>query len=131
YIEAPLEFIWSRVHESFAAVDTVLSFEARLNSEFPPDQKYSFEARGITEMKVYSREYSNSYNNMLNNQVERRMRRAVLSVGSFWYTAWVNAGQPDLNKFINVKPDMSELEEMQKEIDAAPDPALKPREHDN
>ena len=29
--------------------------------------------------------------------VERRMRQAISSVASFWYTAWVNAGQPDLS----------------------------------
>ena len=33
---------------------------------------------------------------MMDGMVERRMRQAVISVGSFWYTAWVNAGQPDL-----------------------------------
>jgi len=30
--------------------------------------------------------------------VKRRMRAAILMVGSVWYTAWVNAGQPDLTK---------------------------------
>jgi hypothetical protein len=29
--------------------------------------------------------------------VERRMRQSVYAVASCWYTAWVNAGQPDLN----------------------------------
>ena len=29
--------------------------------------------------------------------VERRMRQAIFAVASFWYTAWVNAGQPDLS----------------------------------
>ena len=32
--------------------------------------------------------------------VQRRMRAAVLAVGSFWYSAWVDAGQPDLDKLI-------------------------------
>jgi hypothetical protein len=30
--------------------------------------------------------------------VERRMRQSIYSVASFWFTAWVNAGQPDLSK---------------------------------
>jgi hypothetical protein len=33
---------------------------------------------------------------MLDGQIERRMRQSVLSVGSYWYTAWVNAGSPSL-----------------------------------
>jgi hypothetical protein len=28
--------------------------------------------------------------------IERRMRQSIFTVASFWYTAWVNAGQPDL-----------------------------------
>ena len=30
--------------------------------------------------------------------VERRMRQSILAVGSLWLTAWVNAGQPNLNR---------------------------------
>ena len=29
--------------------------------------------------------------------VERRMRQSIYAVASFWLTAWVNAGQPDLS----------------------------------
>ena len=29
--------------------------------------------------------------------VERRMRQSIFAVASFWYTAWVNAGQPELS----------------------------------
>jgi hypothetical protein len=30
--------------------------------------------------------------------VERRLRAAILMVSSVWYTAWVDAGQPDLSE---------------------------------
>ena len=33
--------------------------------------------------------------------VEERMRAAILSIASYWYTAWVNAGQPNLDSFDN------------------------------
>jgi hypothetical protein len=29
--------------------------------------------------------------------IERRMRAAIHAVASAWYTAWVDAGQPDLS----------------------------------
>jgi len=100
YIKSPLNYIWDRVEESFAAVDSVLGYERDLNSIYAEDQKYSFENRGQVNVKVYSASYSEAYNNMLDGQVERRMRKAVVSVGSYWYTAWVDAGQPDLSKFV-------------------------------
>jgi len=96
YIDFPNEVIWDFVLESAAAVDTVLNFEKNLHNSFPSDQKYSYEDRGASTVRVYSREYSKEYHDMMEGMVERRMRKAVIAVGSFWYTAWVNAGQPDL-----------------------------------
>ena len=43
---------------------------------------------------------------------ERRMRDAILAVGSLWYTAWVDAGQPDLDKILPIPPTEEEIEEM-------------------
>jgi hypothetical protein len=36
----------------------------------------------------------------LHGMVQCRMRSAILAVGSYWYSAWVDAGQPDLDKLI-------------------------------
>jgi hypothetical protein len=33
--------------------------------------------------------------------VERRMRESVIAVGSYWYTAWALAGQPNLDELLN------------------------------
>lgn len=99
YTEKPIEKAWSVVKASNAAVDSVLTFESQLNAKYSPDKKYSFENRGATLMKVYSKEYTEDYDKMLNGMVERRMREAIITVGSLWYTAWVNAGKPDLNRF--------------------------------
>ncbi|MGZ4047795.1 MAG: zinc dependent phospholipase C family protein [Bacteroidia bacterium] len=101
YIDKPIEKAWSAVKASHAAVDSVLTFEAQLNAKFSPDKKYSFENRGSTLMKVYSKEYTEEYDKMLNGMVEHRMRAAIITVGSMWYTAWVNAGKPDLSRFDN------------------------------
>ncbi len=97
YIEKINDKIWKILKDSYSEKDSVLNFEARLNKKWDPDKKYTIE-KG---KKVYSEEYSAAYNEMLNGMVERRMRDAILDVGSFWYTAWVNAGQPDLNRLMN------------------------------
>lgn len=110
YIESPLDKAWDAVEASHAAVDSVLLFEKELNSRFPTDNKYSYETRGTVTVKTYSQDYTDAYDKMLHGMVERRMREAIITVGSLWYTAWVNAGKPDLSKF-----DSSELSEQEKE----------------
>ncbi|REJ84840.1 MAG: S1/P1 Nuclease [Bacteroidetes bacterium] len=96
YIPNVSDLIWERIAESFQAVDSVLRFEKLLSDTFPSDLKYTFEARGIVTQRVYSREFSDAFHNLLNGQVERRMLSSVFTVGSFWYSAWVEAGSPDL-----------------------------------
>jgi hypothetical protein len=80
-------------------------------------------------MKVYSEEYSSEYHMMLQGQVERRMRSAVITIGSMWYTAWVNAGQPDLSKFMgNYTPSVEDLDEIV-EKEQKPD-SIRVRDHE-
>ncbi len=96
YLHDPGDFIWKRVIESGREADTVLQDEKTLSKQFPADQKWAFELRNGTLARQYSSAYSIAYNTMLRGMVERRMRQSVYAVASFWYTAWVNAGQPDL-----------------------------------
>ena len=96
YISDPLGMAWKIVGESYRAHDSVLAFERELNNKFPADRKFAYEQKGNTIVKVYSREYATAYDRMLNGMAERRMRDAIHRVASYWYTAWINAGQPDL-----------------------------------
>ncbi len=98
YIEKPAEFIWGSILESAAAVDSVLMMEAELSATISPDKKYAWEWRNQVVIRQYSTSYSRRYDAVLRGMVERRMRQAIHAVASIWYTAWVNAGQPDLKK---------------------------------
>ncbi|MDB5275916.1 MAG: Nuclease [Ferruginibacter sp.] len=96
YITNPLEFAWARVLESAKAADSVLLFEKELTQQFGSDQKYAFENRNGVLVRQYSSAFTIAYNKKLDGMIERRMRQSIFAVASFWYTAWVNAGQPDL-----------------------------------
>lgn len=97
YLKNPGQYIWDRIMESAAAVDSVLQFEANLSAATPPNQKYAYEWRNQQVLRLYATQYSRNYNKLLHGMVERRLRRAIHTVASFWYTAWVNAGQPELS----------------------------------
>jgi hypothetical protein len=101
YIANPLSFTWKRVLESAAAADSVLRFERAITTQFSPDRKYSFEQRNGQVLRQYSTAYCLAYNQLLNNMIERRMQQSIAAVASFWFTAWVNAGQPDLKQLAN------------------------------
>jgi hypothetical protein len=96
YLKDPSQFMWSRILESAAAADTVLKMEKQLSADFPSDHRFSFENRNGVLVKQYSSAYTIAYDKNLKGMVERRMRQSIYAVASFWYTAWVNAGQPNL-----------------------------------
>lgn len=100
---------WKAVESSHLALDSVLRFEKLLTRRYPEDKKYSYEERGATTVRVYSYDFSRDYHEMLNGMVERQMKRAIKMVGDFWFTAWVDGGQPDLDLLINVPATEEEI----------------------
>lgn len=96
YLEQPQLKAWDIVSKAHLALDSVLYFEKQLTQEFEEEKKYSFEVRNNLTTRVYSRPFSLAYHNQLRGQVERQMRLAIHTIASFWYTAWVDAGQPSL-----------------------------------
>lgn len=113
YIKDPGDFIWKRVLESAVAADTVLQYEKELSKKFSLDKKFAFEERNGKIVRQYSSDYSITYNQMLKGMIERRMRSSIYAVASFWYTAWVDAGQPDLTKLSNKTFSEEDLKEFE------------------
>lgn len=131
YIRDPLKEAWKIIKASYAAHDSVLDFERKLNQQFPADRKYAYELKGTVTVKVYSEAYTKAFDAMLDGQVERRMRAAIISVASFWYTAWVNAGQPDLGEFNGVTLSPAEMEALNQEAASWSQGKINGRGHDD
>jgi hypothetical protein len=113
YIRNTQEFIWKRVLESAALADTVLQTEQRLSTQFATDKRYAFEERAGVLQRQYATAYALAYNRQLNGMVEQRMRQSIFAVASFWYTAWVDAGQPDLATLTHQELTPEELAEFE------------------
>lgn len=113
FISNPGDFIWKRVLESAKASDSVLNFEKQLTQQFGDDKKYAFEERNGKTIRQYSTAFTIAFNKKLDGMIERRMRQSIFAVASFWYTAWVNAGQPDLKELAHQKLSGADLKEFE------------------
>ena len=131
YIEKPGDYIWARILESAKASDSVLLFEKELTKQFPPDKKYAFEQRNNVMVRQYSSAFTIAYNKKLDGMVERRMRAAILSIASFWFTAWVNAGQPNLTDLVKQKFSLADLKEFEALNESWKTGKVKVREHED
>lgn len=130
YLDKPLDDIWEAVEESHSYLDSVLLIEKDLTRKISPDRKYVFESKGASTTRQYSRDYALAYDRRMGDMVESRMRKAIIMVGSIWYTAWVNAGQPDLGTFGEVNEELLAKERKEAE-EAFQKREIKGRSHDD
>lgn len=86
---------WSWILASHSLVDNLLQKEAQLSQQTKPINKYIFLKKGSLLMKTYAPTYAKAYHQSLNHQIENQFHEAVQHIGDVWYSAWLEAGQPD------------------------------------
>lgn len=130
YVSSVQLAAWDILIHSHQALDSVLRFEQEI-SEIHQNNKFNFETKGKQTVKVFSEEYSRHYHEKLNGMVERQFRASVKMTGNIWFTAWADAGQPDLKQLINYKPSEEELEKRKQELLLWKERNVTPREHES
>jgi hypothetical protein len=129
YIKNVQLAIWEVIIITSQKKDSVLLIEKQL-FEKEGSKKFSFETKGRLTVKVVSEEYARHYHQLLHGMVERQFRASIKMTGSIWYTAWVDAGQPDLKSLINYKPTEEELKKRKEELLLWREKTQKARDHE-
>ncbi len=128
YIDEPRDYFWKIILDSHELLAEVLANEKRLSQQFPEDQQLCFEDRKETTIKTQCRAYAEAYSKSMNGMVEERMRQSIHAIGSCWYTAWVDAGQPKLEE---MEYETTEAEDKSKETLGEKTRKIFGRSHDN
>lgn len=120
YIGKPNPYFWNVVKESHELLDEVLQIEKELTKTYPEDQQLCYDDRLDRTIRTQCPEFARAYHDGLDGMVENRMQDAIYTIGSVWYSAWVDAGQPDLLSQGTIEIDLEEIKI---------DPDIKTREH--
>lgn len=102
YIENIEKATWDMLKDSHSQVDPLLAIDKKVRESFTAETMYDKDEKGNTAKNkygdlIYSKEYVTKFNTALNGMVENQMRKAIVMTANFWYTAWVNAGKPNLD----------------------------------
>lgn len=121
YIKDVPKETWRIIHTTHALVDTILMADKELKQHFPADQVFLQDASGNPVKTkfyspVHSEEYARQFNQKLKGMVENQMRLAAAATANFWYTAWVNAGKPDLTDLDPVDQTERNKSNLQREL---------------
>lgn len=113
YINDVEAFAWKTIIESNRLSKIVLQEEATLSQSFRDDQQYGYDLRLNRTVRTQTVEYAKAYHQKMQGMVEERMQDAVLSLGSLWMTAWIDAGQPDLAENIEISWGPNDIQRME------------------
>ncbi|MEN2488962.1 zinc dependent phospholipase C family protein [Flavobacterium sp. B11] len=94
--------IWDMINDTHTLAQPLLDIDKKLRVATPENKVFEMDAEGkIAKTKYntskFSDEYAKKLHEQLNGMVESQMRKAIAATASFWYTAWINAGKPDLS----------------------------------
>ena len=129
YISDPSEHYWDIVLTSHSYLDSVLLIEKDMSRTFPEDKQYCYDERLQTTIRTQCKEYAAAYNKRMGGMVEDRMQASILAIGSAWFTAWVDAGQPDLRKITDFELTDAERKQQKEEEILFQRGEIKGREH--
>lgn len=118
YIPDIREFVWETVDQSYRLVPSVLSSELQARIMIPEQNHYCYEERGNTLIRTQCPELTRAYMESMDGMVQERWLASIRAVGSVWYSAWMDAGQPQLWAALHASnPDTNFLQRIREKLD--------------
>ena len=102
YIDNITRETWQMIDSTHRLAETLLSMDRELSAGLSKEKVYLLDSAGhiVTNQfgdPVHTKEYATKYHERLQGMIEQQLRGAIAETASYWYTAWVNAGKPDLS----------------------------------
>ena len=102
YVDDIDKATWIMILDSHSLVEPLLLTDRKLRETFTLDKMFVMDekgnvAKGTFGDIIFSTAYATKLHEALDGMVENQMRKAIVTTSNFWYTAWVNAGKPNLD----------------------------------
>jgi len=102
YLKHPEQAIWSAIRVSAALVPVMLQQEIVVTKSFTEEQKFRTQMRRGKPSKSYTSEFAKAYAVALKSSINDQLISSANLIADFYYTAWVDAGKPNLQDLNNV-----------------------------
>ncbi|HWB25541.1 MAG TPA: zinc dependent phospholipase C family protein [Chitinophagaceae bacterium] len=101
YLTNPQQSIWDAVRKANSLLPEVFMKEKEVSKQFPDSVKYKLVQKYGKTLKYYTDTFATAYGNALRPTINGQLINSANLVADFWYTAWVDAGRPDLTKILH------------------------------
>lgn len=96
YMGHPRDFIWKIIKQSYSLVPDVLVQEREARKRVPEQNQYCYEDRGGQMVRAPCPVLAKEFMIGMKGMIQDQWMASIRSVGSVWYSAWIDAGKPDL-----------------------------------
>ncbi len=110
YINNKPDVIWAAVKRAHALLPEMFEKEKEVAANFPDSSRYVEKMYYGRITKVYTNEFARQYAAALTSTINDQLIYSANMVADFWYSAWVDAGKPNLEDlYQNKKPERKQL----------------------
>ena len=97
YIRNKEEAIWTAIRRAYALLPKVFLLEREASDGFTDSTKFRLQIRNGRESRTFTTAFATAYGKKLAPMVNDQLLHSARMIADFWYTAWVDAGKPDLD----------------------------------
>ena len=101
FVSDPALAVWESIRHTHSLVQTMFDEEKAAAVGVPDSVKYVMVHKYGKTFRDYSNAYAKIYAVKLGSMVNDQLLASADMIADLWYTAWVNAGKPDLNSLID------------------------------
>ncbi|MBF9143310.1 zinc dependent phospholipase C family protein [Hymenobacter properus] len=119
YIKDPLTAIWEVIQQSYGFLGETFDRATKIEKVMKPEVRFTFSHKYGKTSRRYSDAFAAEYEKAVGGMVDYRLKGAPTLVSSLWYSAWQDAGKPDLNALMTPsKPSKEEKAKLSTELSA-------------
>lgn len=101
YVSDPATAIWEAVRHGHSLLEELFLQEKEASKGMPDSLKYrQMTGKNGKTYRAYSPAFASAYGARLGTMVNDQLLRSADMIADFWYTAWVDAGRPNLNRLL-------------------------------
>ncbi len=112
---------WDLIKHTHGLAESLLAIDRQVRASVGKDEMFKKDVNGVViknkfGSQVYSQKYTAALHTAMNGMVEKQLTHAMQDLTNFWYTAWVNAGKPDLTALDPVEVTKRNAKNMKKDL---------------
>ncbi|HEX7844845.1 MAG TPA: zinc dependent phospholipase C family protein [Chitinophagaceae bacterium] len=97
YLSNPEQEIWDCIRRAHLLLPDVFGKEIEATKGFTDSTKFRTQVRRGREVKSFTSDFAKAYSKLLGKTINEQLISSANMVADFWYTAWIDAGKPDLS----------------------------------